>query len=248
MNERVRVKVTRGAGAGSRQEPALGREMRPALDAAWQTQGEPLDAETREFMEEHFGHDFGQVRIHSDEPAAEAARALNAEAFTAGTHLFFAPGRYDPQSAAGRELLAHELAHVAQDATGGGGRSDANAATIPASNALQPRGTVAVSGPTDAFEGEAAAAARQVAAGRPLAGDELSPGGARDGVIARQASPFAFVEAIVDLFVDPAQLVNSLVNQILSTLQADPEDRNGRVRRMMANLTPDTRELRDSSP
>src|SRR5262249_2914446 len=46
---------------------------------------------------------------------------VQAEAFTTGTDVFFRSGRYDPDSAGGRELLAHELTHVAQQATGASG-------------------------------------------------------------------------------------------------------------------------------
>ncbi len=46
--------------------------------------GRPLDAAARDFMESRFGHDFSQVRIHTDSRAGESARAINAHAYTAG--------------------------------------------------------------------------------------------------------------------------------------------------------------------
>jgi Domain of unknown function (DUF4157) len=49
--------------------------------------GRPLDAETRNFMEPRFGHDFSHVRIHSDACAASAAGAVNAFAFTVGDDI-----------------------------------------------------------------------------------------------------------------------------------------------------------------
>lgn len=55
-----------------------------------------------------------EVSIHTDDAAARAAEHLQAEAFTIGTHVYFAHGRFAPQSARGLALLAHELAHVAQ--------------------------------------------------------------------------------------------------------------------------------------
>ena len=73
-----------------------------------------LPATARAFMESRFGHDFGHVRIHADEPAAEAARSVNARAFTIGASIVFARGQYLPDSPAGRWLLAHELTHVLQ--------------------------------------------------------------------------------------------------------------------------------------
>ena len=80
--------------------------------------GRPLDAQTRAFMEPRFGHDFGQVRVHTDERAAESARAVNAHAYTVGRDVVFGAGRYSPGTQEGRRLLAHELAHVVQQGSG----------------------------------------------------------------------------------------------------------------------------------
>jgi hypothetical protein len=65
-------------------------------------------------MEPHFGHDFSQVRVHTDSRAAESARSISALAYTVGQHIAFDQGQYSPGSTAGRRLLAHELAHVVQ--------------------------------------------------------------------------------------------------------------------------------------
>ena len=45
---------------------------------------------------------------------AGCATGFGANAVTVGTNIFFAPNRYAPDSPAGEHLLAHELAHVAQ--------------------------------------------------------------------------------------------------------------------------------------
>jgi hypothetical protein len=66
-------------------------------------------------MEARLGHDFSRVRVHTDARAAESARSVNARAYAVGPHIVFGAGRYAPGSAAGRGLLAHELAHVAQE-------------------------------------------------------------------------------------------------------------------------------------
>ena len=60
------------------------------------------------------GLDLNDVRIHTDARAAESARAVNARAYTVGRNVVFGQGEYEPQSAAGKRLLAHELAHVVQ--------------------------------------------------------------------------------------------------------------------------------------
>ncbi len=78
--------------------------------------GQPLDAATRAFMEPRFGHDFSSVRVHADTKAAESAQAVNALAYTMGRDVVFGAGQYAPAIASGRQLLAHELAHVVQQA------------------------------------------------------------------------------------------------------------------------------------
>ncbi len=78
--------------------------------------GQPLAAVTRHYMEQRFGHNFSRVRIHQDERAAQSARSVDALAYTAGTHIVFARGEYNPHSRTGQHLLAHELTHVIQQA------------------------------------------------------------------------------------------------------------------------------------
>lgn len=90
----------------------------PAVQRALDTGGRPLDSATRAFMEERFGHDFGRVRVHADEPADASARAVDALAYTVGHNVVFAAGQYSPHTTEGRRLLAHELTHVLQQ--GGG--------------------------------------------------------------------------------------------------------------------------------
>jgi outer membrane protein OmpA-like peptidoglycan-associated protein len=79
--------------------------------------GQPLDAATRSFMEPRFGHDFSRVRVHTDARASESARAVNALAYTVGPHIVFASGQYAPLASTGRQLMAHELAHVKQQSS-----------------------------------------------------------------------------------------------------------------------------------
>jgi hypothetical protein len=113
--------------------------------------GTPLDRTVRADLERRYDHDFSRVRVHADGTGGESAVALGAAAYTAGQHVVFGPGRYQPGSPAGRELLAHELAHVVQQGPAG-----------------PPAGRLAV-GPVDhAAERQAGAAAAAVArGGRP---------------------------------------------------------------------------------
>jgi hypothetical protein len=76
--------------------------------------GQPLDPATRAFIEPRFGRDFSRVRVHTGRRAADTARALNARAFTVGRDVVFGKGQCAPGEDAGRQLMAHELAHVVQ--------------------------------------------------------------------------------------------------------------------------------------
>lgn len=76
--------------------------------------GQPLPPGERQFFESRFGHDFSQVRIHTDARAAGLSNDLNAHAFTVGQDIAFGAGGYAPGTDAGRRLIAHELTHVVQ--------------------------------------------------------------------------------------------------------------------------------------
>ncbi len=75
--------------------------------------GRPLSDETRSFMEPRFGQNFQDVRIHE---TPDLANSIQAQAFTHGQDIYFNSGKYNPGSSSGKELLAHELTHVAQQA------------------------------------------------------------------------------------------------------------------------------------
>lgn len=85
-----------------------------AVEAGLRSPSQPLDSSTREFMESRFGHDFSQVRVHTDAKGAESARAVNALAYTVGHNVVFASEQYRPETTSGRQLIAHELTHVVQ--------------------------------------------------------------------------------------------------------------------------------------
>ena len=105
-------------------------------------------------MEAAFGHDFGLVRVHADDRAAQSATQVGALAYTFGHQIAFARGAYQPDSVTGRELLAHELAHVVQQSNVSG----------------LPTGIAPANDPT---EHEAHTAAGRVAAGKPAVAPEL---------------------------------------------------------------------------
>ncbi len=86
----------------------------PIVHEVLRSPGQPLDSATRAYFEPRFGHDFSRVRVHTDSQAAESARSVGALAYTVADHVVFAAGQHRPQSNAGRNLMAHELAHTIQ--------------------------------------------------------------------------------------------------------------------------------------
>jgi outer membrane protein OmpA-like peptidoglycan-associated protein len=93
----------------------------PALiQQATTTPGHALQTGIRQSMGLRMNTDFSDVRIHTDDRAAKAAQAAQAQAFTVGRDIVFGAGQYRPDSPQGQHLLAHELAHVAQPKNPGG--------------------------------------------------------------------------------------------------------------------------------
>ncbi len=112
-------------------------------------------------MLQALGVDVGDVRVHTDPSADQASRALGANAFTVGRDVFFREGAYAPNSDRGRETLAHELTHVAQQ---------------PASAPPSPDRPLPVSEPGHPAEREAASIAHDVVRGAAPASGGGSPG------------------------------------------------------------------------
>ena len=109
--------------------------------------GQPLDARSRAFMEPRLGHNFSNVRVHTDSRAAESARAVNARAYTVGRDVVFDANQYAPHSNEGRKLLAHELTHVVQQKN----------------NSMTGSAALELGAPVDGFERQADTMADQIA-------------------------------------------------------------------------------------
>lgn len=150
---------------GGRCPSCAGQALTTAPATLAASPGQALDDTTRQWMEQRFGRSFGGVRVHLDGAAQAASGALAARAFAVGDHLAFAPGQYAPHSAAGRRLLAHELAHTLQQGRGGSaaGTGAEHAADAAAAAVLRGR-------PVPAQPGHAAGVQRD---GPPL--PDLSP-------------------------------------------------------------------------
>ena len=136
--------------------PATGGALPRYLQRA--PAGQPLPQPVRRDMEQRFGQNLGDVRVHADRGAAASAGALGARAYTHQRDVVVAAGAYDPQSASGRGLLAHELTHVLQQRRAG--------------SAMQPSvadgGARGVPSGGDAAEREAQANAQRVHGAQPL--------------------------------------------------------------------------------
>ncbi|MBS0551697.1 MAG: DUF4157 domain-containing protein, partial [Proteobacteria bacterium] len=110
--------------------------------------GTPLDRATRGFFEPRFGRDLASVRVHAGQQDAGLASSLSASAFAVGDDIVFGEGRYEPHSERGRQLLAHELAHVVTPGDGGRVSRQVDAGVPDAG--LAPSPTSDAGGPTDA--------------------------------------------------------------------------------------------------
>lgn len=141
----------------------------PIVHEVLHSPGQTLDEQSRAFFEPRFGQDFSHVRVHSDARAAVSAAAVNAMAYTFGNHVVFGSEQYALANSAGRELLAHELAHVVQQG--------------PVVSESQP---TSISKPSDSGEANADHLSRSA-----LAGERIAPQGSASSppVLARKVIP-----------------------------------------------------------
>lgn len=158
-------------------------EVPPIVHEVLRPPGQPLDPATRAFFEPRFGHDFSQVRVHTDGKAAESTKAVNGLAYTVGRDVVFGPGQFTPQTGVGRKLLAHELTHVLQQG---------NAANGPL--------FFGITAPHDVAEQEAHANARSIDHGLPVT--RATP---THPVLARYVPAEAEPEAEVEVEPEPAE-------------------------------------------
>ena len=105
------IQRKRASQTGSESRPT---NVPPLVQEVLSESGQPLDTETHAFMEVRFGHQFDNVRVHSNAKAAESAHAVNALAYTVGQNVVFGSGQFSPATNSGQRLLAHELTHTIQ--------------------------------------------------------------------------------------------------------------------------------------
>jgi hypothetical protein len=102
------------SGTGDSRSPAAPKALQGDPGSSIPGSGQALSASTRMYFEARLGGDLSGVRVHTDSAAGHAAEALNALAYTAGSHIVFAHGAYRPDTRSGQRLLAHELVHTLQ--------------------------------------------------------------------------------------------------------------------------------------
>ncbi|HEY5879826.1 MAG TPA: DUF4157 domain-containing protein [Nakamurella sp.] len=157
-----------GVGALLESEPAEDRS--PVHQVVNSGGGSPLTPDLRDEMQGRLGHDFSDVRVHTDSAAHDSAKSVNAHAYTVGSNVVFQRDKFDPSSVEGKTMLAHELTHVVQQRSGPVDGADAG-------------GGIKVSDPSDRFEREASANAdRVMSAPAPAATAQLSTGGSSAAV------------------------------------------------------------------
>ncbi|NVB80245.1 MAG: DUF4157 domain-containing protein [Kofleriaceae bacterium] len=88
------------------------------VDRASATTGSALPSDLRTQFESSLGADLSDVRIHTGQESQDAANAVGAKAYTIGQDIHFGASYYDPSSSSGQHLLAHEVAHTAQQRGG----------------------------------------------------------------------------------------------------------------------------------
>jgi hypothetical protein len=135
------------------------RASSPA-DRTGGAQPAPLASDVQRDMEARFGHEFGAVRIWPAQGSVPTPQSLGADAYAVGDDLVFGPGAYAPDTADGRLLLAHELAHVVQQS--GAPRANAHELAQP-----EP--------PQSAAEHDATRAAVRALTGLPAAVSTTTP-------------------------------------------------------------------------
>jgi hypothetical protein len=138
--------------------------------------GAALPAATRAAMERAFSADFSVVRVHTGPESDRVASGLGASALTAGQDIVFRAGAFWPHTPGGDRLLAHELAHVVQQAGGlphaaldGGTADPLEKAAESAADQAVISGRVAGLGPAPSVRGRdlrAAGAGRRSGHGR----------------------------------------------------------------------------------
>jgi len=102
----------------SRDDNGVAAGADAAVATASGSSGHSLPEPILRKFEGSLGADLSSVRIHTGSDSASAAHEVGARAYTMGQDIHFGAGQYDPSSAGGEHLLAHEVAHTVQQQGG----------------------------------------------------------------------------------------------------------------------------------
>src|SRR5207302_4398227 len=109
--------IARRVADGETDDKGVAPHAPAAVAAAAGSSGAPLPTAVQARFEQSLGTDLSTVRVHTGSDSATAAAAVSAQAYTTGSDIHFAAGRYAPDTPAGAHLLAHEVAHTVQQGT-----------------------------------------------------------------------------------------------------------------------------------
>lgn len=109
---KIRRKISQG-GSGS-SGISVSSQMESQLSRL-QGGGQQMPTGLLKMMENGFGRDLSQVRLHTDSNAASMSSSIQAKAFTLGNDIYFNQGQYSPETTEGQKLVAHEVTHVVQE-------------------------------------------------------------------------------------------------------------------------------------
>jgi hypothetical protein len=115
-----------GAGAGAAYERVGGEAPRDDMR---------LPAGLRGDLEAAVGDDLGDVRIHAGAKGAQTAAGHAARAVAIGQDVYVGQGQWSPETAGGRELIGHEVAHTQQAKLSGQAAPALKALDTPSSDA-----------------------------------------------------------------------------------------------------------------
>jgi hypothetical protein len=155
------LKARDAAGGGARGADPAGGGASTASFLGRLGAGHPLDGSVAARMSSALGEDISRVRIHTDTAAAALSDQLDARAFAVGDHVAFGAGEYRPGTPVGDAILAHELAHVAQQSGGGTGAGAGGGASSRSVGALEENADQAAAGAMLALWGGGATGGRQ---------------------------------------------------------------------------------------
>jgi hypothetical protein len=153
--------------------PATARLGTTVMERAASSPSSPLPDDARGRFESSLGTDLSEVRVHTGEESAEAARSIGAKAYTIGNDIHFGRGQYAPADPFGVHLLAHEVAHTVQQSGG----------------SPEPRAKLELTTTGDAVEQAADAAADRMVAGASARLDGASRSIAREPDAAAAPAP-----------------------------------------------------------